>query len=326
MRNVRILIVAAFSAFFKQGGGETEAIALNKALAMHGAEAELYGPMASGLESYDLVIFFSCHPSGLELLFSCNELGIKFIFWPNFWIGDERRLNNDEIETVNTFCRFSDRIVMKSQSELNLFQQYFSFDKYKIMRINWFIDSDFCKSTDSQRFKDLYGLNDYFLTVGLLEPIKNQLNLIRAAQLAEKKIVHIGGFRHKQYYEECRQAAKDNVVFIPHIPSNSPILKAAYSGCEAFIEVSLDPPGRSALEAAFFKKILILSDSTWAKEIFHDTAILVNPNSVESIQQSLESFNKFKNSHDQGRRLLLEKHLPDNALSKLFQYIENIER
>lgn len=326
MKNARILIAFAFSAFIKQGGGEAEAVALRTSLASQNIEVEFYGPNASALESYDVVIFFSCHTSGLELLFSCIELGIKFIFWPNFWIENSRELTSSEIETVNKYCELSDKIALKSNTETKLFQKHFALDEEKIIRVNWFIAPELYPPADPQNFKELYGLDTFLLSVGLLEPIKNQMRLIDVVRLTGKHLVLIGGFRKRSYYEECMRAADGHVVFIPNLPIYSPILASAYAGCEAYIEISSDPPGRSALEAAWFNKPLILADSDWAKEIFQNAALLVNPNNVEEIQQALNRCNNAVRLSEEWKRNNLSDHLSGSALNKLYQYMRELER
>lgn len=326
MINARILIAFAFSAFIKQGGGEAEAVALRTSLASQNIEVELYGPNSSALESYDVVIFFSCHASGLELLFSCIELGIKFIFWPNFWIDNSRELTFSEIETVNKYCELSDKVVLKSNTETKLFQKHFDLDEEKIIRVNWFIAPELYPPADPQKFKDLYGLDTFLLSVGLLEPIKNQKQLINVVRLTGRHLVLIGGFRKISYYEECMHAANGHVVFIPNLPLYSPILASAYAGCEAYIEISSDPPGRSALEAAYFSKALILADSDWAKEVFQNSALLVNPNNDEEIQQALNQLNNAVRLSEEWKRNNLSDHLSDSALDELYQYIREIKR
>lgn len=315
--------MSGFSAFFKQGGGEAEAASLCKCLASHGLAADLYGPNASELETYDFVIYFSCHPSGEELLESAFNLGIKFIFWPNFWVGQDWQPGGDVVRTVDKYCEFADRIVFKSETELTLFRKYFTFNRDKVLRINWFIDSDFLSATSPEQFKELYGLSDYLLSVGLIEPVKNQLALINATRLAGKQLVLIGGIRHNNYFEECMKASGGHVVCIPHQPVNSPILKAAYSGCETYVEVSLDPPGRSALEAAYFDRPLVLSRSDWANEIFLDAATLVDPTNVEDIQSALEGSTNLGRQDAQWKKIFPVRYLPDFALAYLYKYLDS---
>lgn len=302
-----------------------EAASLRRSLEFYGFDADLYGPDVTELEAYDLVVFFSCHPSGMELLENCIDLSIKFVFWPNFWIESQRVPSSEEREFVNKYCRLSDRVVIKSEAELAAFRKHFELDSNKVLRVDWFIDFDFLGSADTDRFKNIYGLDSYILSVGLIESTKNQLALVEAAHLSGKQLVLIGGFRKKDYFEACRKASHGNVVFIPHLLFNSPILKAAYAGCESYVEVSFDPPGRSSLEAACFGRPLILSHSEWAKEIFGDKATLVNPQSVEDIQHALSAVSNFYERDLAWESQFCNRHLPGHALKEFYRYADSLK-
>lgn len=324
MRKIRILLVSGFSAYFKQGGGEVEAASLCRCLNAAGFEADLYGPDVFELDSYDLVIFFSCHYSGLELLENCKEMGVRFLFWPNFWIKPGSTPSSSEVETINKFCANSDRIVFKSRTEILAFEMFFSFDKSKPMLVNWFIDDGFGLNSDPNKFKALYGLDSYILSVGLIEPIKNQLTLIEAVVAAGVKLVLIGGFRTKEYFDNCLKVAAQNVVFIPHLPINSPILVSAYAGCDAYVEISLDPPGRSAIEAALFGKPIILSKSLWVDEIFPQGVTAIDSDDRELLISYLADYRKLEKMGSTSTEELLIRHSPSQALEILFDYVHSL--
>ena len=201
MRKTRVLVVSGFSAFFKQGGGEVEAASLRTALHREGFDADLYGPDIIEIDTYDLVIFFSCHSSGIELLDTCKEIGIRFILWPNFWANDEKKIEPQEIENTNKLCSGSDVIAFKTKAEMLIFQKYFEFDSNKGLILNWFVDEEIYTGANGDRFKDLYRIDNYILNVGLIEPVKNQLLLIEAALEAKTRLVLIGGFRRRDYFE-----------------------------------------------------------------------------------------------------------------------------
>jgi glycosyltransferase involved in cell wall biosynthesis len=323
MKKTRVLIASGFSAYFKRGGGEFEAASLCRFLSSRGFDAEMYGPQASGLETFNFVIFFSCHPSGVELLQLCLEQGVKFVFWPNFWVEQGRVLGEDILSAVSQFNEFADRIVFKSDSEVGVFSRHFALDRSKMLRVDWFVDSEFMERGDPDRFRAVYGLNEYILSVGLVEPIKNQLPLIKAVRRAGKKLVLIGGVRSKGYYDLCQDAAGGTAVFIPNLPANSPVLMSAYAGCQVYAEVSYDPPGRSALEAACFGKPLVLSHTDWTKEVFHDLAAMVDPGSEVEIDAVLSRVHDLAPLSSKNRNAVANRHSPDVALSGFVDYLSS---
>jgi glycosyltransferase involved in cell wall biosynthesis len=320
MRKTRILVVSGFSAFFKQGGGEVEAASLRHALQHQGFDADLYGPDIFELDSYDLVIFFSCHSSGLELLETCKELGVKFLLWPNFWLGAEKTPSSAEVGLINKFCSDSDAIVFKSETEKQLFQRFFDFNDEKFLMVDWFVDDDFGVGADQDKFKTLYGLDRYILSVGLIEPVKNQLLLAEAAVEANVNLVLIGGFRKKDYFEACLNAGKELLTFIPHLPAQSPVISSAYAGCDAYVEVSFDPPGRSSIEAALFAKPLMLSSSSWVDELFPSMVNTIKPNDKVALVSALGHISELQKISVTQAKALKKKHSPQHALAKLFDY------
>jgi glycosyltransferase involved in cell wall biosynthesis len=321
MRKTRILVVSGFSAFFKQGGGEVEAASLRQVLQHQGFDADLYGPDIFELDSYDLVIFFSCHSSGLELLETCKELGVKFMLWPNFWLEAEKTPSSSEMDLISKFCADSDAIVFKSETEKQLFQRLFDFNVEKTLMVDWFVDEDFGAGADQEKFKKLYGLDRYILSVGLLEPVKNQRLLVEAAVEANVKLVLIGGFRKKDYFESCLSAGKEQVTFIPHLPAQSSVISSAYAGCDAYVEVSFDPPGRSSIEAAMFAKPLILSSSKWVDELFPSMANTLQPNDKTGLVSALGHMSQLHKISTTQTKGLKKKHSPQHALAKLFDYL-----
>lgn len=323
MNRKRILIVSGFSAFFTAGGGEEEAASLCRALNLEGYSAELYGPNVSQLESYNYVIYFSCHPSGLELLDSCRDLGVNFILWPNLWFEHNSKLQENQVKVINKYCELSDKIILKSKTEEEIFNKNFILNKENILRINWFVDPPVENITLQDRFRSLYGLENYILSVGLIEPEKNQLAIIKAIHDLNKKLVLIGGYRKKEYFEKCVEVSAESVLFIPHQPSNSPILQAAYAGCDTYVEVSFDPPGRSAIEAAFYEKPLVFSSSEWTKELFYGTATMVDPSDVTSIRNGIINTTPSESSRTKDwKEKNLKYHLPAAALKSLFDYLK----
>lgn len=322
MRQARILIASAFSAFFKPGGGEAEAASLCQILNNQGFSAEIYGPESPGLESFDFVIFFSCHHSGIELLSQCQELGVKFILWPNFWPSINLAPTEETRKTVERLVNGAERVVFKSEAEINAFRLNFALDENRVVRINWFIDQDFATCHDADRFRSIYDVNNFILSVGLIEPTKNQLSLVQAAEQAKTNIVLIGGYRNKSYFEDCKFAGKEHAIFIPHLPQSSEVLKSAYSACSVYAEASYDPPGRSAIEAYSFGKSLVLSDSSWSREIFHNIATLVDPSLVQSIHDGLVSASRKNREYAIDKRFL-DSHSSGRALTSLIGFLRS---
>jgi hypothetical protein len=69
----------------------------------------------------------------------------------------------------------------------------------------------------------------------------------------------------------------------------SEILRSALRGCKAFVEVSLEPAGFSAFEAALSHVPMVLSAGPWTQENFGKLVHQVDPVSIDSIQKGVEA-------------------------------------
>lgn len=318
MKITRILIAESYNAFIKQGGGETEAESLCRYLNSIGYYCELYGPGSSSLETFQYVIYFSCHPSGLDIARACDALSIKFLLWPNFW--PSTNFKSNEYNYIVEYLNMADRVIFKSETEAEIFKSYFEVRKGSILRIDWFVDQVFLDKSNPDMFRQVFGLDKFILSVGLIEPVKNQLALIKAAGKYNVPLVFVGGYRDSKYFERCRDSALVNTVFMPHLPSSSPMLVSAYGACAGYVEISHDPAGRSAIEAALQKRPLLLSKNSWTKEIFGGRAVEVEPEDEDSIANILNSMINDKDYKNEIQLDYFMKFFADNALANLTIY------
>lgn len=318
MKKTRILIAESYNAFFKRGGGETEAESLCEYLKSVGFYCEIYGPGTSPLETFNYVIYFSCHPSGIELAKACQSFGIKFLLWPNFWPNPDFDICSNIY--VYEFINIAIKIVFKSKVEAKKFLGFFNIEVDKILYVNWFVDPVFLTESNASFFKKTYGLSNFVLSIGLIEPIKNQLMLIRAASVNNIPLVFIGGYRDAAYFELCRFEAASNTVFIPNLTSATSILVSAYAACSVYAEISFDPAGRSAIEAAMQAKPLLLANNTWTEEVFCGHAITVEPDDHQATSEMIE---EMMHPVRKGKGVtvdFVQKFLPQTALLPLINF------
>ncbi|MBF0254774.1 MAG: glycosyltransferase [Candidatus Omnitrophica bacterium] len=132
----------------------------------------------------------------------------------------------------------------------------------------------------------------FLLTVGRLEPRKNQLNLIRAVRDAGfPKLIVVGnpvaGF--EAYAARCRAEAGEDVVFLPGIDHESPLLASAYHGCDAYaLPGWFETPGLVALEAALAGTALAVTEVGSTREYFGSHAAYFDPSSPASMRRALQ--------------------------------------
>lgn len=127
------------------------------------------------------------------------------------------------------------------------------------------------------------------LCVARIEGIKNQLNLIRALNGTEYKLLLIGAHAPNQedYYAECKRIAAANISFIGHVPQGE--LIKYYQKAKVHILPSwFETTGLSSIEAAVMGCNIVITDRGDAKEYFGDDAFYCEPGNADSIYNAIK--------------------------------------
>lgn len=286
MIDSQVLITTYPAAFLHRGGGELELVDLMANLRQLGVRADLYGSMSQPLSKYDVVLHYSVVPTGIEFVREVKAAGKKLVLLPSVWWS--KAPDQSEKDTVAEFFRLADMVVFKSNSEHANVVAHVPLDSSKVALYRWGADSCFEELIDGELFKQTYKLGDYLLSVGIIEQRKNQLAAIHALCDSKIPLVFIGDYRDRAYYEACVKAAPPHFKFLPYLQPKSEILRSALHGAKAFIEVSLEPAGFSAFEAALAGVPMVLTDGEWAQEHFgRELVHLIDPMSTASIQQGV---------------------------------------
>jgi glycosyltransferase involved in cell wall biosynthesis len=146
-----------------------------------------------------------------------------------------------------------------------------------------------------EKIRKKYNLPEkFFLTTGTLEPRKNHVNIIKAVQTVfktnpEYKYVIVG--KKGWFYDSIFKIVKklklyEKVIFLGYIPEED--LAGIYYLSSAFIFCSIyEGFGFPPLEAAIYKKPLVLSDIDSLKEIFGNKIDYVDPNDYLDISKGI---------------------------------------
>ena len=127
------------------------------------------------------------------------------------------------------------------------------------------------------------------LCVARIEGIKNQINLIKALNNTDYRLLIIGTNSPNQvnYYNECRTIATDNVSFIEHLPQNE--LVKYYQQAKVHVLPSwFETTCLSSIEAATMGCNLVITDKGDTKEYFEDYAYYCDPGKPESIFEAIK--------------------------------------
>lgn len=148
-----------------------------------------------------------------------------------------------------------------------------------------------------ERVKQKYGINKkYILFVSTIQPRKNLPRTLEAFSLLSRYDVYkdyifvISGKQGWNYEESLSAPVKfgiqNKVKYIGHSLSDD--LPALYSGCDIYVNFSLDEGfGLPLLEAYKCGAICAVSDIPAFREIGSDLSFFANPNSTESLKSAM---------------------------------------
>ena len=130
--------------------------------------------------------------------------------------------------------------------------------------------------------------NTLVICVARIEGIKNQINLIKALNDTSFTLVLIGdsGPNQKKYYAECKRIAGQNIIFTGRLTQNE--LVNYYKKAKVHVLPSwFETCGLSSLEAAATGCNIVVTDKGFTKEYFGNHAFYCNPESIESIYNTV---------------------------------------
>jgi glycosyltransferase involved in cell wall biosynthesis len=129
---------------------------------------------------------------------------------------------------------------------------------------------------------------EFVLSVGRLEPRKNQLTLIKALAKTDVTLVIVGHESHAAYAARCHAAASPNVIFTGRLPHEDSLLSAAYREASLYVHPSWSEGASIAtLEAASSGCRLLLSDLPAAREYFGSLACYVPPDDGKALRRAI---------------------------------------
>ncbi len=200
-----------------------------------------------------------------------------------------------------TSMKRADRIVTDSEFSRSEIIKYYPQFQDKIRVVPCGVDMQkFHPETDAQKIAEVrekYGLSEqYFLYLGTLEPRKNLERLIDAyAQFAKNhenpaQLVLAGGkgwLYDGIFAKVQRLGLEDKVIFTQYIDSAD--MCALMSGALAFTFPSIyEGFGMPPLEAMACGTPVLVSDAASLPEVTGDSAVIVKPDSTDSIAEGLE--------------------------------------
>ena len=177
------------------------------------------------------------------------------------------------------------------------------------------VDSYFVPNTGKESLAVLrkWGImQPYILFVGMLEPRKNIVGLLKAFSLLSKKshiLVIVGkkGWMYDDIFSYVKKLRLENhVLFTGYVPDEE--LPALYSSATCFVYPSFyEGFGIPVIEAMACGCPVITAENSSLKEIVGNAALLVDPNNISQIAESMEKILDNKKEREAKRKAGLQQ-------------------
>lgn len=288
----RILFGAYPWAFDCPGGGERQLMAYRNHLEARGNSVGLYDPWRPVSGEWSVFHFFSVMPGSIQLCNYLRNKGMKLVISPNLWVTPDTRWDYPH-EDIYRLVEISDLLIVNSRMEADALGEVYNVPPDRFHVVYNGIEESFLDESDSGAFRAWAGIGDrrYLLNVANVETRKNQLRFLEALEAyPDLTLVVAGHARDSSYLEACRRKGGERFLHVGAIEYGSDLLRSAMAGAEAFVMPStLETPSIAALEAAATGCRLLITRVGSTVEYFGDSAIYVEPDSIDSMKSGVAS-------------------------------------
>ncbi len=311
-RPLRVLCYTPPSALQNPGGGEVQLQKTAEHLRQLGIDAKPLDPWTDRVEDADWLHIFGMQPECLKMAQAAARAGVSIALSPIAWHDPAatwhlerglvrklrgvagysvRRLFHAVPSWRRDLIHMSDLVLPNSRAEAQQLRILFNADPARIAVIPNGVDERFAAG-DPRLFADRFGVGNFVLVPGRIEPRKNQLTVIEALWGAGVDTVVLGDAHvgHRDYYDACRRAADAGVTFVGHIAHDSPLLASAYAAARVVVLASwFETPGLAALEGALAGSEVVVTEFGSTREYFGDLARYVRPDDPAAIRDAVRA-------------------------------------
>lgn len=313
----QVLLTTHPNAYLHQGGGEREILLLREALAESEVIADIYGPTSKAVAIYDFAIHFSMVGGSEHIVQALAEAGTRLILWPNLWFVNSPP--TEHITNLTRFLSYFEAVVFRSHAEEAHFRRFFDLAGKAVIHAACLVSPRFQRKDVTDVFRESYGLDHYAIWTGIIEPQKNQLAAVQAFKGLDIDLIISGRVRDETYAERCREEAGPNVHFIPPMSFGSELHLSALRFSSLFVELPLDFPGTSAVEAATAGCRMLLSRSDWTGEVLGKYCVQTEAQDIREIRAAIQSMLE---SPKNSSRLFKGPNMP-TAVGRLLAYLNS---
>ncbi|MES1226915.1 MAG: glycosyltransferase family 4 protein [Bacteroidota bacterium] len=157
-----------------------------------------------------------------------------------------------------------------------------------------------------------------------IEGVKNQLNLIKALNNTQYRLLIIGAPAPNQlfYYKECKKIAASNITFIEQLEQHA--LLNYYNKASVHVLPSwFETCGLSSLEAAAMGCNIVITNKGYTSEYYESYAFYCDPSSTESIFSAIDNAAK-AGIPDKLRQKILSQYTWQHAAERIASSYYNL--
>lgn len=314
------------------GGGETQMQNTFSNLLEQGVDVSYFDFYDKNVH-YDLVHIFGLHywhyNNVLLLKNKSYKIALSSISYAPGKLRKEKLWSYiDPLMPVNTTFGLNkkildlvDVVLPNSICEAKYLEEYHGVNKNKISVIPNGINLP-NKNVNLDLFTEQFGVTDYILCVGKIEPRKNQLLLIDAIKKTNLKCVFLGSamLTNVGYYQKFKDLIIDDPRFIhiDYIEHNSELMSSLYANCKVHVLLGTnETPGLVNLEAGSFGANLIVWDCPPVKEYLKDFATYINKSNLSSLPSILENLIRLPKNHELSK-FIIDNYAWSNVAARTF--------
>lgn len=221
-----------------------------------------------------------------------------------------REIFAGQFDQIRAILAKVDHVIFLSEHERRLFEQL-DLPVRESTIVHNPVQSELYAAASPELFTTAYGVENYVLCVGRLEPRKNQLLLAYALKDLDYPLVFIGHGLDSDYRALIEKYAPARTTFIDRLDPNSEMLASAYAGAAVYCLPSwAEGASLSALEAAASGCNMVLSDASSEKEYFGDFARYCDPFDPEGLRQAV--VDAYEHPLDQARKNVQKDFIASN--------------
>jgi len=228
------------------------------------------------------------HKSEIPSVVTIHDL--IFMRYPEFYKPLDRKIY---FKKVKYACHSADKVIAISRQTKHDIETFFHVPPEKVELIYQPVAPVFFEKQNTSAIRKKYHLPDkYILSVGTIEPRKNQLALLQALHLKEIKVpVVFVGKQTTSYTTEMNRFIEENdmekqVKFLSNIPESD--LAALYQTAILSVYISVfEGFGLPVIESMACGCPVVTSSVSVLPETAGEAAVLCNPAKVEEIAQKV---------------------------------------